>query len=599
MADSLILQGQVKINADTIPDGDDKRIPTLGEIAGWNEGTGGGPFIGSLDDVPDSADRLAMVPDERAKLAAMSATQGLTGDAQVLVQAEQIAAIEEADAAAVVRLDALEAADTALVARVDALEDADITHESDISALDTRLDNLEGAGKQWVHGPFMVRNSQPLSNMPAAVTPWTNSLARKVSLWKSSRLFFWVHVGTVDTNTGAAVRHQYTTDLVNDTGWTDFSGADISLTTTAGAGRFSSIIDTPAGCQTQEFVLIRCCGVNGGGNQTPTISFPAIAMEMDAIGAPGSGGGSVDSVFGRTGIVTAATNDYSYDQIAETSTGKKYTATEKTKLAGIAAGAQVNTVTSVHGRGGAVVAVSGDYSTGQLTEDADKKFVTDAALAKLANVPANTTSELADKAALADGITSSERAKLSNAPADTIAELSAKAPLNSPALTGAPTAPTPASSTNNGQIATTAFVKNQPVNTHEHPQSDVIGLEADLADLQNQIDEISVGGATRSVLSVTSATAVNLPDTDVIYIEHTVNANVRIPADWTKKPHTLVLLGNPNTVNVQGATGSGQFIKGASGSGLTFASGTDAAAVIRTIDPDPDTANFPARWRIF
>ena len=38
---------------------------------------------------------------------------------------------------------------------------------------------------------------------------------------------------------------------------------------------------------------------------------------------------------------------------------------------------------------------------------------------------------------------------------------STKAPLASPALTGTPTAPTPATATNNTQIATTAFVKNQ------------------------------------------------------------------------------------------------------------------------------------------
>lgn len=49
------------------------------------------------------------------------------------------------------------------------------------------------------------------------------------------------------------------------------------------------------------------------------------------------GGGAVSSVFTRTGAVVAAANDYTADQIADGSTNRLYTATEKTKLASLAA----------------------------------------------------------------------------------------------------------------------------------------------------------------------------------------------------------------------------------------------------------------------
>lgn len=54
------------------------------------------------------------------------------------------------------------------------------------------------------------------------------------------------------------------------------------------------------------------------------------------------GGGSVTSVFGRTGDVVAATGDYKADQIDETAGLIFFTPTEAGKLGGIEAGAQVN-----------------------------------------------------------------------------------------------------------------------------------------------------------------------------------------------------------------------------------------------------------------
>jgi hypothetical protein len=60
------------------------------------------------------------------------------------------------------------------------------------------------------------------------------------------------------------------------------------------------------------------------------------------LGGGGGGGGAVASVFGRTGAVTAQSGDYTMALIADTGTYVRMLATERTKLAGIADGAQVN-----------------------------------------------------------------------------------------------------------------------------------------------------------------------------------------------------------------------------------------------------------------
>lgn len=69
--------------------------------------------------------------------------------------------------------------------------------------------------------------------------------------------------------------------------------------------------------------------------------------------------GGVTTIFGRSGTVAAQTGDYNLDQISDGTTNKAFTATEKTKLAGIGSGANVS---SVFGRTGAVTAQAGDYS---------------------------------------------------------------------------------------------------------------------------------------------------------------------------------------------------------------------------------------------
>jgi len=63
--------------------------------------------------------------------------------------------------------------------------------------------------------------------------------------------------------------------------------------------------------------------------------------------------GDVSSVFGRTGVVTAQSGDYTAEQISETATAKILTSDERTKLGNIEAGADVtdatNIASSIHG----------------------------------------------------------------------------------------------------------------------------------------------------------------------------------------------------------------------------------------------------------
>jgi hypothetical protein len=61
-----------------------------------------------------------------------------------------------------------------------------------------------------------------------------------------------------------------------------------------------------------------------------------------------------------------ATGIATYLGITNFGSGKIITAAERTKLNGIATGAQVNVVTAVHGRTGAVVAAASDYDANQI-----------------------------------------------------------------------------------------------------------------------------------------------------------------------------------------------------------------------------------------
>lgn len=152
----------------------------------------------------------------------------------------------------------------------------------------------------------------------------------------------------------------------------------------------------------------------------------------------GGGGGAVESVAGKTGVVTLDASD-----IAETETLKILTATERTKLTGIAEGAQVNTVDSVAGRTGVVTLDADDVAP-----TSTKLWMSDTQSSKLAGIAENAnnyTHPASHPQSMIEGL------------ADALA---AKAPLASPTLTGVPTAPTADAGTNTTQLATTAFCGN-------------------------------------------------------------------------------------------------------------------------------------------
>lgn len=95
---------------------------------------------------------------------------------------------------------------------------------------------------------------------------------------------------------------------------------------------------------------------------------------------------TVTSVHGRTGDIVAQAGDYNADQVTDTASKVLMLPAERTKLSGVEDGAQVNTVTSVMGRTGAVVAIAGDYTADKITDGGGKVIMTDAERAKVAKI---------------------------------------------------------------------------------------------------------------------------------------------------------------------------------------------------------------------
>lgn len=87
----------------------------------------------------------------------------------------------------------------------------------------------------------------------------------------------------------------------------------------------------------------------------------------------GGGGGAVDSVNGQTGVVVLDADD-----LADGTSKVQMTTAERTKLSGIASGAQVNTVASVAGKTGVVTLAKADVGLANVdnTSDANKPVST-------------------------------------------------------------------------------------------------------------------------------------------------------------------------------------------------------------------------------
>jgi len=207
----------------------------------------------------------------------------------------------------------------------------------------------------------------------------------------------------------------------------------------------------------------------------------------------------VATVNGQTGTVVL-----DQDDIADGTTAKQYTATEKTKLAGIASGAQVNTVSSVAGKTGAVTLAKADVGLSNVDNTADTakpvSTAQQAALDAKADAAAVTTA-LAGKANTTHSHSESDVTGLT-------ADLAAKAPLASPAFTGTPTGITK-THVGLGNVDNTSDA-NKPVSTaqqtalngkanttHTHAESDITGLTTDLAAKQPlDADLTAIAGLT-------------------------------------------------------------------------------------------------------
>ena len=144
---------------------------------------------------------------------------------------------------------------------------------------------------------------------------------------------------------------------------------------------------------------------------------------------------------------------------------------EKTKLAGIAAGAQVNVLESVKVNGTAQ-AIDANKAIDITMPTQVSDLTNDAGYITAADVP-----EASDAAPAMDG-TASAGTATTWARADHVHPTdTTRAPLASPALTGTPTAPTAAAGTNTTQIATTEFVTDA-INTAVSTVYNVKGSKA-------------------------------------------------------------------------------------------------------------------------
>ncbi len=133
-----------------------------------------------------------------------------------------------------------------------------------------------------------------------------------------------------------------------------------------------------------------------------------------------------------------------------------YTAEEKTKLAGVASGAQVNVLEGIQKNGDTVTVTNKIANISVPTKTSD--ITNDSGFITASDVPAgpspSTTSPAMDGTAAVGTETAYARGDHVH-PKDTT-----KADKESPTFTGTPRAPTASAGTNTTQIATTAFVKN-------------------------------------------------------------------------------------------------------------------------------------------
>ncbi len=595
---AVLINTQQELTADIVADGIEKRVPTLEEIAQWNGGTGGGglPEGTTLDEIPDGETRAAVAPTDLDKLAAYEINDGKTGDTHAVIVTGNPHAVTAAEVGAPTlsafnavstALDVAEADIAALDTRLDTAEGTIGAHTSQISALESDVDDLQGGtpGHRWVYGPALGPTNQSFNTAAgSSLQEWSVALRQPMFLDTVDKFQFWAKIPTASTGGSS---HVVLPIYMNssDTAWQILStGLAITVGTVQAWGTYSaqvasSLVDQLALSATG--VLVSAGSLNSSST-TAQIAFPRLDV--------------FDSAVVQGGTISLPIGLEDTDDDVSGSGRLAMTNAERTKLGN----APSDTNASL-----ALKAASSDVTASLALKAASSDVAASiATLTTAVSLKAASSDMTAALALKADSSTVTASLALKSDSSDVTASLALKAPLSSAVLTAPTLASSPASTSTGQQVVDAAWVLSKSfltaVTAHSHPIADVNGLGSTLSNLQSQISALSGGaGETQAVMTITNTTPVNLPDNDVIYIEHSANAFVRVSSGLSKKAHVLVLLGNPNTVNVAGSTGSGQTIKGAAAGGLTFASGTDAAAVSRVLIPDPDTGSFPNRWRIF
>ena len=162
-----------------------------------------------------------------------------------------------------------------------------------------------------------------------------------------------------------------------------------------------------------------------------------------------------------------ASNDtkpsYNLDEIADGTTNKAYTATEKTKLAGIESGAEANVKPDWNATSGNAAGILNKPNVYQYVDQTGFNHINIAEGPDYVQISGEITiGDNMNRVSIKSGrnknitVTPGGTGKLlykSN-------EVLTTSNLNSPALTGTPTAPTAIAGTNTTQLATTAFVNN-------------------------------------------------------------------------------------------------------------------------------------------
>lgn len=179
-----------------------------------------------------------------------------------------------------------------------------------------------------------------------------------------------------------------------------------------------------------------------------------------------------------------------------------YTANEKTKLANIAAGAQVNVLEGIQKNGQTVTITNKIANISVPTKTSD--ITNDSGFITASDVPegaaASTTTPKMDGTATTGTETAFARGDHIH-PKDT-----SKADLASPTFTGTPAAPTATAGTNTTQIATTAFVQA------------AVSSKANSADVytKTEVDNLMTGGlhykGTKATVSALPASGNNTGD---------------------------------------------------------------------------------------